>query len=102
MHELKYTPSSWGFDKGREWYNYITKRFMKKHNITQYFMVTERKCSLAENIIKQLKIKIYKYFSLKSTKRYVELVPQLVNIHNTTAHSAHQFAPSSVHRSNQN
>lgn len=102
MKELKYTPSSWAFDKGKEWDNGITKRFMKKNNITQYFMKTERKCSLAENIIKQLKIKIFKYFSLKSTKRYVELIPQLVNTHNSTIHSAHQFAPGSVTRSNQN
>ena len=56
---------------------------------------------MAEVTIKGLKSKIFKYFSLHKTKRYLELLPQLVKIHNNTPHSSHQFAPAAVNKKNE-
>lgn len=101
MKQLKYTPLTWTSDMGTELKNSLSKAFFKKHGITQYFMKTERKASLAEIAIKYIKIKIYKYFTMHSTKRYVDIIPHLVNTYNNTPHSSHGYMPSKVNRKNQ-
>lgn len=102
MKQLKYVPFSWCMDMGLEFKNSIATAFFKKHDITQYFMTTQRKAAMAENLIKQLKIKIWRNFTLKGTKRYVELVPFLVKNHNSQPHSSHNYIPDKINHNNEN
>lgn len=83
-------------DNGTEFLNSHVQAVFKKHNIHHYTSSTQQKAFMCERIIKEIKSKIFKWFSLKNTKRWVDLLPQLAINHNNTIHSAHGMKPKDI------
>lgn len=98
MKELKYTPRNWGMDGGLEFNNKISRQFFAKHGITQFVTKTQMKAALAENMIKHIKAKIYRYLSFNQTKKYLDILPILVKTYNNKVHSAHNHKPGSINK----
>lgn len=88
-------------DKGREFVNKPFLDFLKKHNV--HFFTSQDdiiKCSIVERFNRTLKSKIFKYFTFKNTKRYLDVLPEIVNTYNKTVHRSTKYRPVDVNLDN--
>ncbi|XP_057671341.1 uncharacterized protein LOC130903096 [Diorhabda carinulata] len=58
-------------DQGTEFYNTKFKTLMKKHNINHYSTFSTKKAAIAERVIRTLKTKLYKHFSLIGKYKWI-------------------------------
>ena len=88
-------------DRGLEFKNKHFKEFLEQNNI-HYFNTynTEFKCAIVERFNRTLKNKMHKYFTANSTKRYIDVLQNLVNSYNNSKHRTIGVAPSEVNESN--
>lgn len=56
------------FDEGKEFFNTKFSNLMKKYNINHYHIYSVMKCAIVECVIRTLKDKLYRLFSLN--RRY--------------------------------
>ena len=73
-------------DQGGEFYNKLFKRFLKINNIEMYSTYNEGKSVVAERFIKTLKNKIFKHMIAISKNNYFDVLDDIVNKYNNTAH----------------
>ena len=89
----KRTPSRFWTDKGREYYNGNVNALLKKHNIIHYSTENEEKSSVAERWNRTVKRIIWKYFTANSTRKYIDILPALVERYNNTYHRSIKCTP---------
>jgi len=54
------------------------------------------KCSIVERAHRTIRDKLYKYFTCKNTCRFIDVLPQLVQVYNATVHSTTGMPPARV------
>lgn len=95
-------PKNLQTDLGTEFYNDKFKIVTKKYNINHYSTYSIKKASIVERLIRTLKSKLYKEFSLKGNYKWVD--GTLVNKLHEYNHSYHRTIgqkPVSVNHSNE-
>lgn len=81
-------------DRGTEFYNKKTKNLFSKLGIRHFSSFnSEIKASMAERAIRTLKQKIFKFLLHYSTLRYIDALPDLVNIINNSVNRSIGMAP---------
>ena len=80
-------PDKMWVDKGKEFYKEDVK-----DSIELYSTENEEKSSVVERWIRTMKEKMWKYFSVKSTNVYINVLPDLVK-NNYTRHSSIKMTP---------
>jgi hypothetical protein len=89
-------------DSGTEFNNQFMKRFLKErniiHNITRN---TEVKAAIVERWNRTMKERITKYMTAFKTKRFIDVIDDLVTGYNNTKHSRTKFIPVSVNKANE-
>ena len=70
-------------DKGKEFYN---KNVQKLVNL--YSTENEEKSSVVERWNRTMKEKMFKYFSANSTRKYIDILDELVEDYKNTVHSS--------------
>lgn len=95
--KFKYLQTDWA----TEFYNKHVADLFKKYNVKLYSIYSDKKCSLVERFNRTLMTKISKYLSHNKTKRYIDVLPQIVSNYNNSIHSATLTAPANVTESNQ-
>ena len=89
-------------DRGKEFYNSLFQTYLKENGITLYSTENyEIKAIVVERFNRTLKSRMYHYFTSVGTKRYVDVLPDLVRAYNGTYHSSIGTAPALVNASNQ-
>lgn len=88
--------ANWVTDSGREFRNRLVLDLMKKHKINFYESKTSQKSAYCEGAIKQLKSDIYKYMSNNSTKKYIDVLSLLTDLHNNRKHTVTGIEPNKV------
>ena len=87
-------------DEGKEFYNQHVKRVLDKRGIIHYSVSSrEIKASLTERLIRTIKGKLYKYMSHNNTRRYIDVLPDIIESYNNSYHRGlglHQ-TPNHVH-----
>lgn len=84
-------------DRGTEFVNKTFKTWLQKHDIELYHTHNyETKATIAERFIRTLKQRLWRYFTYKNTRRYVDVLQPLVDSYNHTFHRAIQMAPASA------
>ena len=83
--EGKKTNKIW-VDQGSEFYNNLFERILKINNIEMYSTYNEGKSVVAERFIKTLKNKIFKHMIAISKNIYFDVLDDIVNKYNNTAH----------------
>jgi len=84
-------------DKGKEFLNSTFQNLLKHEGIE--FQVCRNpniKCSVVERAQRTIRDKLYKFFTLKNTYRYIEVLEDFVAGYNTAVHSSTGMAPVSV------
>lgn len=88
-------------DQGKEYYNAHFKSMMKKHNINHYSTFSITKAAICERVIRTIKEKLFKYFTLNGSYRWIEVLPEIVHNYNNQRHSVIGMKPSKVTKSNE-
>ena len=89
-------PNKIWVDKGSDFYNSSFKRWLKDNYIEMYSIHNEGKSVVAEEFIRTLKTKIYKYMTAISKNVYIDKLNDMVNEYNNTYHRAIKMKPVGV------
>ena len=81
-------PEKMWVDKGKEFYNKDVKEL-----IELYSTENEEKSSVVERWIRNMKEKMWKYFTDNNTNVYVDILPDFVEDYNNTRHSSIKMTP---------
>ena len=76
-------------DKGKEFYN----KHVKALGVQLYSTENEEKSSVVERWNRTMKEKMFKYFSANNTKKYIDILDEMVNNYNHTKHSSIKMTP---------
>lgn len=87
-------------DKGGEFVNTIFQNFLKKEKIHFFTSNNETKAAVVERFNRTLKERMWKYFTLKNTRRYIDVLPQLVDSYNNSWHRSIKRKPIEVNEFN--
>ena len=88
-------------DEGKEFYNKHVNQLLKSKGIILYSVSSrEIKASLAERLIRTIKAKLYRFMSHNNTKRYIHILPDIVESYNNSSHSSlgNKQTPLQVHK----
>jgi transposase InsO family protein len=89
-------------DKGTEFLNNDVQRFLEDNDIKFYTSENDTiKASICERFNRTLKERMYRYFTYKTTLRYLDVLQALVSSYNNTVHSSTDLKPSEVDESNE-
>ena len=89
-------------DKGTEFLNAIFQRLLADNNIRHYTSEnTEIKCAVVERFNRTLMTKLFRYFTYKNTRRYLDVLPDIVKSYNSTYHRSIKMAPNRVNLENE-
>lgn len=83
-------------DKGTEFINKQFQALLKAKGISFYTASNEPKAAIVERVNRTLKTKMYRYFTVANTRRYIEVLQQLVDSYNNTYHRSIRMRPSKV------
>lgn len=105
LDQSKQNPKAIQTDRGLEFKNKIFKSLLSSRNIKQNFPVTPSpfKASVVEIFNRTLKTKIFRYFKYtnkKNYRRYVDVLPDILQNYNATVHSSTLMKPRDVNAYN--
>lgn len=87
-------------DPGLEFRGAFSK-YLTSNNIEQYLLRAKQKATLAERFIRTIKEKMLKYMNYHDTKRYIDVLGQLVRSYNYAVHSRTRMRPVDVTSENE-
>ena len=100
--ELDHQPNTLITDEGLEFYNKNVEEVLDKFAIHHYSIKTKMKASIVERFIRTLKSRLEKYFIKNRTKRWIDVLDQLLDNYNNTPHRTIGMSPNKVTDDNAN
>lgn len=89
-------------DKGTEFVNSTFQSMLSHRGIKFYTSENEEiKAAVVERFNRTLKEKMYRYFTAKNTRRYVDVLPDLIHAYNHSRHRSIGMAPAEVTSDNE-
>ena len=86
-------PTKLHTDKGLEFINKSTKNLFKRKGIHWFATENETKAQVVERFNRTLKSKMYKYFTAKGTKTWINIIDELVYNYNNSYHRSIKMTP---------
>ena len=80
-------------DLGSEFINKKTQALFKDYAIKWFQTFNETKAQIVERFNRTLKDRMYKYFTANKTKRWIDILPDLVYNYNTSYHRSIKMTP---------
>ena len=80
-------------DQGSEYKNKHFETLLQKENIEHILTYYETKANFAEQVIKTIKLKIFKYFTKSETFRWVDVLSDLTRGYNNSIHRSIRMSP---------
>ena len=96
LQDLDHYPNTLITDEGLEFYNKNVEEVLDKYGIHHYSIKTKMKASVVERFIRTLKSRLEKYFYKNKTKRWFDVLDQLINNYNKTPHRSIGMSPNQV------
>ena len=87
-------------DVGTEFYNSHVSKLFEENDVNHYSIRGTHKAAVAERMIRTLKGRIEKYLWKNQTKRYIDVLQDIVNNYNKTPHRSIGMAPVDVNDDN--
>jgi Integrase core domain/Chromo (CHRromatin Organisation MOdifier) domain len=88
-------------DKGTEFLNSTFQNFLKSEEIEFFTTNSDFKAAVCERFNRSLKGRMWRYFTHNNTRRYVEVLPRLLDAYNNAEHRTIGTEPSSVSEKNE-
>ena len=83
-------------DAGKEFLNKEFQRFLTSKNVHHFVTYNETKAQIVERFNRTLKNRMWRYFTFQNGRRYVEILPALVEGYNKAYHRSIGTAPERV------
>jgi transposase InsO family protein len=80
-------------DEGGEFYNKKMKAYLENNNINMYSTYSENKSAVVERFNRTLKTNMWKKFTAKNTRNWIDMLEQLMNDYNNRKHSTIKMSP---------
>lgn len=80
------TPRFLWTDEGKEYYNKELKGWCKKNGVTLYSTHGPHKSAMVERFNRTIKTYMWKIFIAKNTRKWINLVPELIDFYNNKPH----------------
>ena len=90
------TPRRLQTDDGKEFYNKTFQALMKRQDIVHFSTSGDTKASVVERFNRTLKERLYRYFTVKNTLKYLPVFKDLVMGYNRSYHRSIKMAPDQV------
>lgn len=87
-------------DKGTEFFNSLVKGLFEERKIKLFTTNSERKASIVERLNRTMKSIMFKYFTRHNTRKYIDILPDLVRRYNNSFHRSIKMSPVDVNKSN--
>lgn len=95
-------PKNLQTDNGTEFYNDEFKKLMQRVGINHYSTYSVKKASIVERVIRTLKHKLYKNFSLTGSYKWIDKpLKSVVDSYNNSKHRITKYKPVNVDKSNE-
>lgn len=101
LDSLNYTISHIHTDQGKEFYNSTVRAMLKRRNIQLFSTFTHMKAAIVERFIRTIKNRLWKQFSLRSSFKWTNILPKLINEYNNTNHRTIKMSPNDVNKHNE-
>jgi len=86
INEIDIKPSKIWCDRGSEFFNKQMDDFLKRNKIIRYSTYGEHKCVVVERFNRTIKNWLWKYFSAKQTRNWVDTLDDLAKYYNKQKH----------------
>jgi transposase InsO family protein len=73
-------------DKGTEFYNARVRTFLSEEGVELFSTNSDKKAAVVERFNRTLKARIYKHFTASNTRRYVDVLQDIVHSYNHSHH----------------
>jgi hypothetical protein len=83
-------------DDGKEFVNKGMQQYLRQNKIEFFTLKSDKKAAVAERMVRTLKEKIWRYMHEKHTKRYLDVLQDLVESYNQTFHESIKRSPVEV------
>ena len=94
--DLGRSPEKLQTDKGTEFLNRNFQSFLKENNIHFFTTNIELKASVVERFDRTLKTRMWKYFTSKNNRIYIDNLQDIVHGYNNSYHRSIGRAPASI------
>lgn len=96
-------PTKLQTDQGKEFDNKLLSNYLK-NSMVQFFTAKnpDIKCAVVERFNRSLKNRMFKYFTANGTKKYIDILQDLVKSYNGSFHRTIKMRPMEVNRDNEN
>ena len=83
-------------DKGKEFYNAIVRKYLSEQGVELFSTNSDYKAALVERFNRTLKGRIYRHFTANNTRRYVDVLADIVHSYNHSYHRTIGRAPADI------
>jgi hypothetical protein len=97
----KHKPLKIQVDNGKEFYNGYFEKLLKENGIEMYSTDSDVKASIIERFNRTLKEKMWRYFTDKSTNKWIDILDDLIASYNSAHHSSIKIEPNNVTKLNE-
>jgi hypothetical protein len=80
-------------DKGNEFFNATVSAYLRAQNVHHFASHSDQKAAVVERFNRTLKNRIWTYFTSNNTKRYVNVLGDIVSAYNNTVHRSTRMRP---------
>lgn len=87
-------------DKGTEFLNSLVRSMLREREIKLFTTNSERKASVVERLNRTMKSIMFKYFTKHNTRKYIDILPDLVHRYNNSYHQSIKMRPIEVNKAN--
>lgn len=94
-------PKNLWTDQGKEYTARSFQNLLKKYAINFYFTYQTTKASLAERLLRTLKLRLWKQFSMRGTYRWVGILQSTITNYNGTKHRTIGMRPDEVKKTHE-
>ena len=84
--DLGWSPEKLQTDKGTEFLNRNFQSFLKEKNTHFFTTNSELKASVVERFNRTLKTRMWKYFTAKNNRVYIDILQDIVHAYNNSYH----------------
>ena len=83
-------------DQGTEFESRTMQDFFNSHRIHQFSVKSQFKAAIVERFNRTLKAKMWNYFTHANTRKWIDILPKLLNAYNKAEHRGIEMAPVDV------
>lgn len=87
-------------DDGTEFYNKHFRKILDQYKIVHFSTSNETKASVVERFNRTLKSRMWRYLTSVNSRRYIDVIDDLINSYNHTYHRSIKTTPASVNEDN--